>query len=132
METLISLSSTLPNVGHSLWSEALEGARTPFEMSNELANFFSGSDSKRSILDKHQGRIQWVRKNLDEILAYLQVVRKGKWSVGSLIVIDRELFTPFLRFSPVPIIPLERIREIAPDRLSEFLRDESALARADG
>jgi hypothetical protein len=100
----------------------LEGARTPFEMGNELTNFFMGTEQKRSIIDKHQGRVRWVAENLDEVLGHFQIVRTGKWKIGSLIVIDRELFTPFLRASPVPIIPLERIRAEEPHRLGELLR----------
>ena len=73
----------------------LEGARTPFEMGNELANFFVGTEQRRSIIDKHQGRVRWIADNLDEVLRYFEIVRTGKWKVGSLIVIDRELFTPF-------------------------------------
>ena len=106
----------------------LEGARTPFEMSNELANFFRTDAQRRSIIDKHQGRVRWVCKNLGEVLEHLQVASVGEWEVGSLIVIDRELLTPFLRASPVPIIPVERIKSTSPDGMGAFLMGNASFA----
>ncbi len=105
----------------------LEGARTPFEMGNELTAFFKGTKHRRSYLAKHLDRVRWVHANLDVVLALFEIPRKGRCKVGSLIVIDRELFTPFLRQSPVPITPLESFRVVPPERMAEFLKAHAAF-----
>ncbi|WP_169981125.1 hypothetical protein [Tautonia rosea] len=106
---------------HVVECKDLEGARTPFEMSNELTNFFKGSGGKPSIVAKHQRRVDWIRDNLDEVLRSFGIERTGNWRVGSMIVIDRELFTPFLHASPVPIVPMEQLRDVPASEIGKFI-----------
>lgn len=85
-------------------------ARTPYELSGEIVNLFHGTDDKKSILELHGQRVQWVREHLTAVLDWLGVNDGRRWKVEPLIVVDRELFTPYLRNSPIPIVPLEEIR----------------------
>jgi len=79
-------------------------ARTPYEMANELTNLFHGQNSKKSVVEYHQRRVDWICKHLDEVLAWLGIDHTGEWKVEPLIVVDQELFTPFLRQSPIPVV----------------------------
>jgi len=85
-------------------------ARTSFEMSCELTTLFIGSTQKKSIVETHQRKTRWVCKNLGQILSWLGV-DSGGWTVHPLIVVDREMFTPYLKRSPVPIVPLEKLKD---------------------
>ncbi|WP_406700212.1 hypothetical protein V5E97_15415 [Singulisphaera sp. Ch08] len=89
----------------------LAGARTFYEMGNELQEFFVGTNGRRSILDKHSRRVEWVKNNLDAVLDELRITAKGKWSVDSLIVVDHELLSPYYRQCPVKIVPFEQLKK---------------------
>jgi hypothetical protein len=85
-------------------------ARTPFEMSGELRNLFEGTEKKKSIVLLHERRMLWVQNHLREVLSWLGI-GTTKWTVESLIVVDREMFTPYLKYSIVQIIPIETLRD---------------------
>lgn len=82
-------------------------ARTPYEMAGEMRNLFRGTEKRASIVELHQHRVDWLRKHLPEVLGWLGIRR---WKVKPLIVVDRELFTPFLQSSPIPVVPLEEVK----------------------
>ncbi len=86
-------------------------ARTPQEMANELQNVFQGRSGRKSIIEHHQERAQWVRDHLEQVLAWLGLPQSGKWKVEPLIVTKQRLFTPFLRRSPIPILSFDELRE---------------------
>ncbi|MDQ1640605.1 MAG: hypothetical protein QOF62_3944 [Pyrinomonadaceae bacterium] len=89
----------------------LAQARTPHEMSSEITNLFRGTQDKKPIVQLHQRRTEWVRGHLTELLLWLDIkVTKG-WKVAPLIVVDRELFTPYLENTPVPIVAIEKLRD---------------------
>jgi hypothetical protein len=89
----------------------LAHARTPHEMFSELTNLFRGTEKKKPIVALHQRRAHWARQHVTEILESLDIrVTKG-WKVLPMIVVDRELFTPYLESSPIPITPIETLRE---------------------
>jgi hypothetical protein len=90
-------------------------ARTPYEMSSEIVNLFRGSQGKKSIIELHQQRVQWVREHLLEVLEWLGVGTPKGWKIEPLIVVDRELFTPYLQESPIPIVPLEELKRAVLD-----------------
>jgi len=75
----------------------------PHEISNELENLFRGRSGKTSGAERHQKRVGWVRDHLDEVLAWLGLKRSGRWKVESLIVIDRELMSPYIWKSSVSV-----------------------------
>lgn len=89
----------------------LAQARTPHEMSSEITNLFRGTQDKKPIVQLHQRRTAWVRAHLTELLQWLDIkVTKG-WKVAPLIVVDRELFTPYLENTPIPIVAIEKLRD---------------------
>lgn len=91
--------------------KALAVGRTPFEMANEIANLFRGQKGKKSIIERHQKRVDWVKKHRAEILQWLNLDASLNWSIEALIIVDRELFTPHLEKSAMPVIALhESIR----------------------
>jgi hypothetical protein len=87
-------------------------ARTPYEMSGEILNLFRGTQGKKSIVELHQQRVQWVREHLSEVLDWLGISAGQRWKVEPLIVVDRDLFTPYLQSSPIPIVPLEELKRM--------------------
>jgi hypothetical protein len=89
----------------------LAQARTPYEMGSEIINLFRGSRDKKPIVLLHQRRIEWVREHLNELLHWLDIKMTKGWKVQSLIVVDRELFTPYLESSSIPIKAIEKLRD---------------------
>ena len=51
----------------------------------------------------------WVREHLDAILGWFKVKRTGRWKVEPLIVVSQELFTPYLRRSPIRILSFDAL-----------------------
>lgn len=93
-------------------------ARTSFEMSCELTTLFKSTPHKKSIIETHQRKIRWVRSNLHQVLTWLGV-DAGAWTVEPLIVVDREMFTPYLKETSIPIVPIEQLKdELARQRQS--------------
>lgn len=84
-------------------------ARTPNEMSNEIMNLFQGSESKKSIVEKHTKRIEWIKTNLEDVMSWLNIQSKGKWRVEGLIAVNQPLFTPYLKKSPIPVVSYEEL-----------------------
>jgi hypothetical protein len=85
-------------------------ARTSFEMSGELRNLFEGTEKKKSIVQLHERRMIWVQNHLREVLAWLGIGTTN-WTVESLIVVDREMLTPYLKNSTVQIVPIETLSD---------------------
>lgn len=85
-------------------------ARTSFEMSCEIKNLFEGSNHKKSIIQNHERKITWVRKNLQQVLTWLGI-NSADWKVEPLIVVDREMFTPYLKQSTIPIVAIEKLKD---------------------
>lgn len=79
-------------------------ARTPAEMSMEIAELFEGVDGHSSHLQRHQKRAEWVGAHLGEILAWLGISADHPWEVKPFIVTDEELFTPLIRHSSMPVM----------------------------
>ncbi len=87
----------------------LAGARTPFEMSNEVAELFRGSEEKTSEVEKLQNRTSWVREHLAEVLSWLGLSPSDDWIVAPLIVVDHELLSPYLEHSEIPVVALHEL-----------------------
>jgi hypothetical protein len=83
-------------------------ARTPYELQFELKNLFQGNNP---IIVRHQRRVDWVRNHLADILKWAGVDDNNNWRVESLIVVDEELFTPYLQQSPVQIVAFQQLKE---------------------
>jgi hypothetical protein len=91
--------------------KSLAVGRTPFEMTNEITNLFRGKKGKASIIERHQKRVDWVSQNIGSVLAWLNLDQSGTWSVEGRVVVDRELFTPYLTHSPMPVIALHELHK---------------------
>lgn len=89
-------------------------ARTPYEMSSEITNLFRGTPVKKSIVDLHQRRVQWIREHLPDVLAWIGINDSRRWKLRPLIVVDQELFTPYLQSSPIPIMSIETLKRTGP------------------
>lgn len=85
-------------------------ARTPFEMAHELAELFDGVNGKKSIVEKHQTRTQWVRAHINDVITFLRGDPKRRWTVVPLIVVDEALVAPHLRQCPIPVLSLEELK----------------------
>ena len=86
-----------------------ELARTPAEMSHEIAKLFLGKQGKkaeRSTVDKHARRIDWLDANLAGVLSHLSadVDTRGSSVVGVIVTSD-PLVTPLVASSAIPVIP---------------------------
>jgi hypothetical protein len=108
---------------HRVWlidTKNLAGGRTPRELANELRKLFPQSDgTMRSFIEKHLRRAKWVRIHLDQMLQWLGVGTingdQTHWDVQPLIVVDRELVTPFLQKPEIPIVAVEALDRLISD-----------------
>ena len=77
-----------------------EVARTPAEMSHEIAKLFLGKQGKkveRSTVDKHARRIDWLSANLADVLAHMGAnAGPVECSVIGVIVTSEPLVTPLV------------------------------------
>ncbi len=81
-------------------------AHMPHQIANELENLFLGKGGKESKVER---RARWVRENLDYILEWFKVGSRGKFKVEPFIVVSQELFTPYLRRSPIRILSFDAL-----------------------
>jgi hypothetical protein len=81
-------------------------AHMPHQIANELEKLFLGKGGKESKVER---RARWVRENLDSILEWFKVGGRGKWKVEPFIVVSQELFTPYLRRSPIRILSFDAL-----------------------
>jgi hypothetical protein len=100
---------TINRVVRAVECKDLAVGRTPFEMANEITNLFRGQKGNRSIIERHQKRVDWVKQHLKEVLEWLDLDTSLGWSVDGLVVVDRELFTPHLEKSSMSVIPLHEL-----------------------
>ena len=83
-----------------------------------LQIYFWVLQAKKAIVLLHKRRTDWVREHLTELLDWLKIKPTKGWKIESLIVVDRELFTPYLQDSPISIIAIEKLRdEVARSRM---------------
>lgn len=85
-------------------------ARTSFERSCEIKTLFEGTDHKNSIIQHHERKIRWVHKHVPQLLVWLGINSEG-WNIEPLIVVDREMFTPYLKQSSIPIVAIEKLKD---------------------
>ena len=84
-------------------------ARTPHDMGNELRSIFHGHGHKISYLDKHERRVSWLKENIGDVLLSFGIDSAKRWKIQPLIVVSRELMTPYLRSSSIPVISDEQL-----------------------
>lgn len=81
-------------------------AHMPHQIANELEHLFLDKGGKES---KVARRTAWVKENLDYILEWFKVGERRKWKVEPLIIVSQELFTPYLRRSPIRILSFDAL-----------------------
>lgn len=86
-------------------------ARTPHEMANEITNLFLGQGRRKSYIEKHQNRVKWIQDNIVEVLKWLEIPAESKWKVEPIIVVNQELFTPFLKNSSIRVLSYNELRQ---------------------
>ena len=85
-----------------------EIARIPAEISNELEKLFDGKKGKRSTVDLHRRRIDWLRNNIADVAEELGIdVGCAPCEVIGVIVTSDPLITPLVASSPYPVIPFD-------------------------
>ena len=92
-------------VGHSVHRRPVVVRHRPDE-DGEILEQVLGKGGKES---KVARRAAWMREHLDAVLEWYKVERTGRWEVEPLIVVSQELFTPYLRRSPIRILSFDRL-----------------------
>lgn len=87
-----------------------EVARTPAEISNELEKLFDGRRGKRSTVELHSRRIDWLRNNVTYVVEEMGIEAGGApCEVVGVIVTSDPLITPLVASSPFRLIPLDDV-----------------------
>lgn len=84
-------------------------ARTAHDMANEIQSLFHGHGHKKSYVEKHERRVSWLRANIDDVLVSFGINSAKRWKIEPLIVVSRELMTPYLHSSPMRMISYEQL-----------------------
>jgi len=85
-----------------------EIARTPVEIANELVKLFSGKKGKKSTIELHSKRVDWLRQHLDEVvLSFGGNSGTAPWRVIGVVVTSDPLITPLVSSSTLPVIPFD-------------------------
>ena len=85
-----------------------EIARTPVEIANELVKLFSGKKGKKSTIELHSKRVDWLRQHLDEVVLSLGGNSgTAPWRVIGVVVTSDPLITPLVSSSTLPVIPFD-------------------------
>jgi hypothetical protein len=83
-----------------------EIARTPAEIAGEFEKLFKGKKGKKSTVELHTRRLDWLRENLVDVVRSLgEDPDDGQWQAVGTIVTSDPLVTPLVETSPLPIIP---------------------------
>lgn len=86
-------------------------ARTPHELAGEIEEFVEGEEGKKSIVERHQARTEWVEEHLVETVQFLQLSPQGNWKVYPLIVVDEPMMSARLLSLNIPLMTIRQIEE---------------------
>jgi hypothetical protein len=85
-------------------------AGTPYEMKGEIEKLFVEATQAGTVPEKLLLQAEWVRIHLPHLLRIIRCDETPQdWRVEPLIVVDRELVTPYLFKSPVQVVPLNEL-----------------------
>lgn len=91
-------------------------ARTPFELASEIRALTESTPQHRSMIEKHQRRVQWVRENLEAILVWVGANDSGDlWRVRSAVVVDEPVMSPRLKDLGEPVFSISDLSDSLPD-----------------
>jgi hypothetical protein len=93
--------------------KALNGARTPVELKNEINHTFRVGGEKRSKLEIHLERIEWIRQHLDDVLQWLGLDGAAEsWTLDGRMITNIEVLAPhILGGSPIPVQSAANLKE---------------------
>lgn len=86
-------------------------ARTPFELAAELRTLTETTPQHRSMIEKHQRRVKWLKANLDVVLAWAELDPAKQWEVHSAVFVDQHAMSPKLQDVGEPVFSLDELRE---------------------
>jgi hypothetical protein len=86
-------------------------ARTPFELSAELRALTESTAHNRSMIEKHQRRVAWVKEHLNSVLAWAKLDPSAHWEVHSAVVVDEHAMSPKLQNVGEPVFSLDELNE---------------------
>lgn len=91
----------------------LAPARTPWEFSQELEEIYKSMRGKKSTVDKHLERSDWVHSNRAALLSWLNLNANSvdNWVVQPLLVLDKETASPYLASSPITTTSLQQLKD---------------------
>lgn len=84
-----------------------EIARTPVEIANEVEKLFTGKNGKRSTVELHSRRIDWLRDNIVIVAADLGLPASTRIKVLGAVVTSEPLITPLVTESPFPVVAMD-------------------------
>lgn len=84
-----------------------EIARTPVEIANEAEKLFTGKNRKRSTVELHSRRIDWLRDNIGIVTAYLGLPAETRVEVLGAVVTSEPLIMPLVTASPFPVVAID-------------------------
>jgi hypothetical protein len=97
---------------YALECKDLEGARTPAELDNELANTFRSGGKKRSAADKQLERVAWLAQRIPKALHHLGIEDAStEWRVEGAIVTDVHVMSPHVADCCLPVYAWTEIRD---------------------
>lgn len=83
-----------------------EVSRTPAELANEIEKLFSGRGKKKSTVEKHERRLEWLREHLDKVVAEFGIDDSSGWKVRGFVVTSEQLVTPMMQSSSLPVLTI--------------------------
>jgi hypothetical protein len=107
--------NTLTRTIYVLECKNLAFARTPFELASEIRALTESAPHHKSIIRKHQRRVQWVGENLAAILAWAGLDGGEPWTVRSAVVVDEPVMSPKLRDLGEPVFGFTDLSDDASD-----------------
>jgi hypothetical protein len=81
--------------------------RTPRELRNETEAFLK---KNKGHIARHQRRVEWARREVASVAAWLGLQRRSRWSVEGLVLVDTELMVAYMGQSALPIESLDSCR----------------------
>ena len=93
---------------YALECKDLEGARTPAELHNELAQTFNES---RSAATRHVERVEWLAQRVPQTLTHLGLAQPvGDWRVVGLLITDAHVLSPYVTTCPLPVLSFAELQ----------------------
>lgn len=85
-------------------------ARTPFELAAELRALTESTPHNRSMIEKHQRRVTWLKAHLNAVIAWAKLDPVKHWDVFSAVVVDEHAMSPKLQDVGEPVFSLDDLR----------------------